>query len=138
MMMKRQSHGFTLMEVLLAMTVLATSMFFLSQLQLRSMLQVYHHRAEVERIPWIKKVVYTNLLKLPEKSKKSIVQELQQPQMKMTTTIDDIDKKSPLAKYARVMRIVKTEGEWQQGNKKEKLTMIALALLPVEKRYEKK
>lgn len=122
----------------MAIMVVATSMFFLSQLQLRSLSRVYASRALVEYVPWVKKEVYSYFLKLPEKYEKPKIEQFEHPVMKMTTQVLEIDKKkSPLKKLSRDLRLVKVEAEWPSRNKTDRLSMVAVVLLPPEKRYEK-
>lgn len=122
----------------MAIMVVATSMFFLSQLQLRALSRVYASRALVEYVPWVKKEVYSYFLKLPEKYEKPKIEQFEHPVMKMTTRVLEIDtKKSSLKKLSRDLRIVKTEAEWPSRNKTDRLSMVAVVLLSPEKRYEK-
>ena len=67
--MKKSSPAFTLLEVLIAITVLTTSVFILSRLQIKARLRVIQKAEEIERVFFVKKYLYELFLKPPRKDR---------------------------------------------------------------------
>jgi len=129
--MKNQK-GFTLLEVLMALVILVTAVSLLSSLQLRSLMRMWRSREEIERVFLVKKDLTDIFLKLPKKEK-PIVKKIEDPQIKIITQVEEINKKSDLSSFIETIKIVRTQGEWKSGLVDRKLSMISFVLKPEEK-----
>lgn len=116
--------GFSLIEVLVALFILSTAIFVLSELQVRSMLRVWDGREDIDRLYELKKHAL-HALWSPEKVK-ARSREVEQPEMQLIQTSEDISKKSSLASFAKQLRLFKTSGNWERGSSKRSLSMLAL------------
>ena len=93
----RKNAGFTLFEVLIAMFILVSSVFALSDLQIKTMFQVLSDRERIDRVFLIKRELYKLYRKFPKKKKAQVIKlEEPDPEMKITTQEIEIGKKSIL------------------------------------------
>ena len=129
--MKRANEGFTLIEVMVALFILSSSLFVLSELQVRSMLRVWQSREDIDRIYVIKKYLY-RMYFAPENAKKTS-QTFDAPVMHMIIEPVEIHKKSALAPYARQLQFLRATATWERGSAKRTLELVALAPRPPEK-----
>jgi len=129
--MKNQG-GFTLLEVLLSLVILATSVSILSSLQLRSLMRMWRSREEIERVFLVRKDLTDIFLKLPEKDK-PIINKIEDPLINITTQAEDINKKSGLAPFMETIKIVRSDAEWKSNLVDRKLSMISFILKTEEK-----
>ena len=116
--------GFTLIEVLIALFILSTAIFVLSELQVRSVLRVWDSREDIDRLYFIKKYLYRGTLD-PKKTTRR-VRDFEDPDMRLTVEAEDISKRSALAPFAKDLRLLKSSGQWQRGSSKRSLNMIAV------------
>ena len=129
----KSNHGFTFMEVLLALIILAGSAVILSDLQIRSYFRVSKYHGEIERVFLIKKSLYKMLLS-PIKQEKPIKKTYKTPNIKITSNRKDINKKSSLKAFSKDIDIIWSEGTWKQDDREQSSKMISFALkLPDEK-----
>jgi len=121
------SKGFTFAEVLLALFVLATSMYLLSNLQFRSLMKVSDGREEIERVFLIKKALYELFLDpILKKKDKQIVEKLEKPEVVITSHNKAIDKKKSVLKdFAEDIDIIWAEGTWKSGMRNRRSKMIS-------------
>jgi prepilin-type N-terminal cleavage/methylation domain-containing protein len=123
----KSNSGFTFAEVLLALVILATSAFILSDLQFRSYFRVSKYHAEIERIFLIKKALYKMLL-TPEQTEKAITKKYTDPNLKIISHKKEIHKKSSLASFRKDIDILWSEGTWSQDDREASSKMITFAL----------
>jgi len=123
----KSNHGFTFVEVLLALAILAGSAVILSDLQIRSYFRVSKYHGEIERVFLIKKALYKMLLS-PIKQEKSIKKKYEVPNLEIISNRKDINKKSSLKAFRKDIDIIWSEGSWKQDDRKQSSKMISFAL----------
>ena len=124
--------GFTIAEVMLALTVLVTTAFILSSIQIRSYFKVAKNREEVRRVFLIKKELYKTFLNYFEKDKPNIVN-VDSPKTKIVSYKEEIQKKSSLKQFAKDVDIIWSEGTWNYSDRDYSLKMISFFPRPEEK-----
>jgi|SaaInlLV_10m_DNA_2_1039722.scaffolds.fasta_scaffold20170_3 hypothetical protein len=124
--------GFTIAEVMLALTVLVTTAFILSSIQIRSSFKVAKNREEVRRVFLIKKELYKTFLNYFEKDKPNIVN-VDSPKTKIVSYKEEIQKKSSLKQFAKDVDIIWSEGTWNYSDRDYSLKMISFFPRPEEK-----
>jgi hypothetical protein len=137
--MKNQS-AFTLLEVVLALSILVFSVSIFSSLQFRAFTQIWRGKEDIDRVFLIKKELCEILLKVPAKQKaiarmkdKPIKTVIEDPTLTINSQLLEIDKKSDLKRFIKSVDIIRTEGEWDSGTKKRKITMMSFELKPSQK-----
>lgn len=138
-------QGFTIVEVLLAMFILISAIFVLSNLQMRAIYRVMKDKKTARNIYLVKKKLH--LAMMPERKKKVDANKINkklsdqisadEQSVKVAISSKDIDKKSKLVAFAKGMRMVKAEGTFDDRGKKQKIFMSTLIQEP-EKKEEKK
>jgi hypothetical protein len=131
-----KQSGFTLIEVLLAMFILISGVYVLSDLQIRSFFRVLSDREEVERIFLVKKDFYTVFIKGQAKIKK-LVTKLEEPDIKIVTEAVEISGKSSFKSLKKKLQLVQTEGTWKSGPSNRSLKIVGFVLKPEEKEPKK-
>jgi len=116
--------GFTLIEVMIALIILSTTIFTLSEIQVSSMMRVLYGREEIDRLYLIKKYAY-RMYTEPEKAKKPRKKDFDEPAMRLLLEMKPIHKKSSLHKFAKRLRCIDSRGEWQRGPKNKVLPIIS-------------
>lgn len=124
-MMKKsyvQQAGFTLFEVLISIVVLTSAVFFLTNLQLRSLFRIESDCELIRRIYLIKKELYLGLVD-PESVKKVNRKEFEDPAMRVVISAQALEKKSPLYKFRSKIGLVVSQGIWRtdQTDRKEEI-----------------
>lgn len=137
--MKKQS-AFTLLEVILALSILVFSVSIFSSLQFRSLMQIWRGKEDIDRVFLIKKEFCEISLKVPEKEKailrmrdRPIKTVIEEPMLTINSQLLDIDKRSDLKNFLNSIDILRTQGEWESGPTKRKITMISFELKPPQK-----
>lgn len=120
-----KQSGFTLIEVLMSIFILVSSVYVLSDLQIRSMFRVITDREQIERFFLVKKDFFQVLSKVPEKFKR-ITNKIEDPQVTLVTDVVDLNAKSSLKIFKDKLKILQSEGIWQSGIRKRKVMMIGL------------
>jgi len=140
----RRPSAFTLVEVLLAMLVLTTSIYLLSSLQIRSVFRVLESRDFVQRVFIVKRQLYDMFLAAPSKretkegeQEKPIIKEYDDPAVKISTQMKTISKKSALRSFAPYVRIIESDGTWKRMVTEHRLPMISFVAAPKKKKDEK-
>jgi len=124
--------GFTLAEVLLSLFVLSSSMFILSELQVKSMIKVWHGREDIDRLYIIKKYLYKLFLE-PKQARKQ-TRRIDEPAMKLTVDAHSFHKKSSLAPFRKRLQFASAVGEWERGTRKRQVRIVTLVPLPVNEK----
>jgi hypothetical protein len=130
--MSNKKEGFTLAEVLLSLTILVTSVYTLSRIQIRSSFKVAKNREEIHRVFLIKKELYKLFLN-PKVKEKPFVTKLETPLTKITSHKQEIHKKSELNQFTKEIDIIWAEGEWKYNDNNYSLKMISFAPKPIKK-----
>lgn len=125
----KQSHGFTLIEVILAMGVLTTTVFVVSGLMLRSFLRVQENRDDIEKVFLVKHELYDNYLKPPQASK-SVVKKIGNPEITITSMLSDINEHSTLKVLNKKLKIVKSDAIWTKDNIIKESSMLSFVSVP--------
>lgn len=133
----KQTPAFTLIEVMIALFILATTGFVLSSVQMRSYLRVETNRKNVERVYLIKKELYQFLM-TPPKSDKPVVIKLENPILRITSNMVEIPKKSSLYSFKDNLRIIQSEADWKDAGRVRKEKMISFVYKEPEDEKEKK
>ena len=123
--------AFTLLEVLLALLILVSSVTIFSSLQVKSIMRMWLGREYIDRVFLIEKDFYDVFFN-PPKKEKSIINLIEKPDVKITSQILPIDKKSELSEFKDFIEMIKSEGEWKSSSGDHKLTMISFILNPEE------
>jgi len=121
----KRAPAFTIMEVMVALFILSSSLFVLSELQVRSMLRVWQSREDIDRVYVIKKYLYRMFLQ-PENARRTS-QRLEEPPMRLVIEPVEIHKKSSLAPYAKSLQFLQASATWSRGNTERTLYLLALA-----------
>ncbi len=109
----KSSPAFTLIEVLLAMTILTSCLFIIANLQTRALNKVLRERDHIERTFLIKHDAYLAFVSPPEDERKK-VNRLEKPEMTLTTQTVDIKQKSALKDVKDYVKMLKTEAAWKK------------------------
>lgn len=125
----KQSHGFTLIEVILAMGILTTTVFVISGLMLRSFLRVQENRDDIEKVFLVKHELYDNYLK-PPKPYKSVVKKIENPEITITSMLTDINEHSTLKALKKKLKIVKSDAIWTKDNIIKESSMLSFVSVP--------
>ncbi|KKQ48508.1 MAG: hypothetical protein US69_C0020G0004 [candidate division TM6 bacterium GW2011_GWF2_38_10] len=123
-MINKKNKAFTLIEVLLAMTILTTCVFIISNLQIRVLNKVLAERGLIERTFWVKRALYKNFLKPPADGKKN-VEKKEDLMVTFVTQTEGLDKKSAFREWSEVVRKLKAEVAWKQDKELQELEMIS-------------
>ena len=129
--MPKRVSGFTIVEVMVALFIVSTSLFVLSELQVRSMLKVWQSREDIDRVYVVKKYLYRMCLN-PEEARKTS-QRFEDPVMHMNIAPILIHKKSSLAGYAKQLQFLQATATWSRGTATRILPLYAIAQRPVPK-----
>ncbi|MFH1254692.1 MAG: prepilin-type N-terminal cleavage/methylation domain-containing protein [bacterium] len=122
-------QGFTLIEVILAMGVLTSTVFIISGLMLRSFLRVQENRDDIEIVFLIKRELYANYFNPPKDNKKN-VQKIEEPAITITSKLDEINKKSSLCDLSKNLRIVRSDAIWKMNNNIRESAMVSFIFRP--------
>lgn len=134
--MKNQ-HAFTLMEVLIAIVILVSTVFVLNDLQIRSLFRVLKDREEIERVFYVKRELYLEYLNPAEAGKKH-TSKLENPDVTITTQAREFVKKSPLEPFKDDMLFIESEGMWKSGPKSRFVRLVTLLRKPIDEEDDKK
>ena len=110
--MLNNRSAFTLIEVLFAIVILATTLVILSEQHFKSILNILKGRESIDRVFVIKKEFITNSFKFKEDSKE-IKSEDEILELKMISSVESIQKKSALKDFIDDIDIIQTKGEWR-------------------------
>jgi type II secretory pathway pseudopilin PulG len=131
------SPGFTFVEILLALTILAGSMYIFSGIQFRAVNKVRKSVNEVERVFFIKKELYKLFLDTNNKKPKKIT--IAQPEIVIETSRRKIDpKKSALKDFEKEIDIIVATGNWKDGPDQRSMSMISFIEKPKPKKKQEK
>ena len=109
--------GFTLLEVLISLLILTAAVTIYSSTQLRSILRVSKEKEFLDRVFIVRTELIDFIEKQKEKEQKFLKKEIENPEMKISSEIIDINKKSKLKPFLDDLKIVKTEASWSNfGN----------------------
>jgi hypothetical protein len=111
---------------MIALFIASTTLFALSELQLRSMLKVWQSREDIDRVYVVKKFLYRMYLNPDEIRTTS--QKFEEPPMQMRIEPVVIHKKSSLAPYAKNLQFLKATASWSRGTATRTLDLYALTL----------
>jgi Tfp pilus assembly protein PilV len=120
----KQRVGFTIIEVMIALFIASTTLFALSELQLRSMLKVWQSREDIDRVYIVKKFLYRMYLN-PDQIRKTS-QKFDEPAMQMRIEPVAIHKKSSLAPYTKQLQFLHATATWSRGTATRTLHLYAL------------
>lgn len=135
--MNHRSSGFTLIEVLIALGILVSSVFVLSNLQIRLLFRVLKDREQIEKTFLIKNDLYKAFLKPPAQGK-PMVTKYQQDALSITSERLEIAKNSALLEPKDQLSILKTYGNWVgDAGQKRSLEMITILVKKIEKNKKK-
>ena len=126
-------HGFTLIEVMIAIFILVSSIYVLTDLQIRSLFRVLKDREEVDRVFLVKKDSYTSYI-TPPKCDKPHITKIEDPAVDIKTEYVELNKKSVFYEHKDLISLIKTTGTWKQNNVMRNIIMITL----VEKQQTEK
>ena len=134
-MKHRERTAFTLIEVLLALGVLATSMAILSSLQTKSIFRVLYGREEIDRVFLIKQRLYSLLIK-PTKLNRPKKERLEEPEMSIETTTFSIPRKSSLFDLRTKLMAMSTTGKWLRAGREQTMRMVSFVFNAKEEKKE--
>ena len=131
-----KNHGFTLLEVLLALMVLVSAVYIISNLQSRALFKVLRERNDIEKTFRIKKELYFCLTN-PPKEEKKIVNKIESEEAIFTSQLFNISSKSKLVDMKKMIKIIKTDASWKHNNATHEASMVSFVYKP-SKDQEKK
>ncbi len=135
--------GFTLLEVLLALFILVTALYVLSQAQIKSVQRVLRNREEVNRIFLVKKAWLEAFIKPSKDNKKSVTQKFKDPEVKIITAQQKLMRsllnraQKDIKKSRDLLRAIMAQGEWTSGLFNEKI-VVGGFVYKAEEKEEKK
>ena len=129
----KKSSGFTLLEVILALFILVSAVSILTSLHLRLVNRLQISSEKINRIFLIQKNLFNFYLKYPSKDKPS-VENIENPDIKITTQLVDINRKSNLNDFRDFVRIVESGGEWKYGPDIINLKATTFVLIPEQEK----
>lgn len=129
----KKSSGFTLLEVVLALFILVSAVSILTSLHLRLVNRLQISSEKINRIFLVQKNLFNFYLKYPSKDKPS-VEKIENPDIKITTQLVDIDRKSALNDFKDFVKIAESEGEWKSGPDSINSKMTTLVLIPEQEK----
>lgn len=132
----KTNSGFTLIEVMLAMGVLTTSLFVISEIMIRSLSKIQENQDNLEKIFLIKRELYLNFLK-PKIEDKRIVSKIENPAMTLVTTLEAIKPKSELKEYKDSLKFMQTNAIWKLNQKQKECLMASIVFKPKEPEAKK-
>jgi hypothetical protein len=132
----KHSHGFTLIEVILAMGVLTTTIFIISGLMLRSFLRVESNRDDIEKVFLIKRELYAHYFK-PPKDNKKIVKKIEEQAVTITSQLGEINKKSSLHELKDNLKIVRSDAIWKTDKFFREASMVSFVFQPKKEEQKK-
>jgi prepilin-type N-terminal cleavage/methylation domain-containing protein len=124
-----KKYGFTLLEVLLALMVLVSAVYIISNLQCRSLFKVLRERNDIEKTFRIKKELYFCLTNPLEENKK-IVNKIENEEATFTSQLVNISSKSKLADMKKIIKIIRTDAQWKHNNAKHEASMVSFVYNP--------
>lgn len=130
-------HGFTFVEVMLAMLILTVAVTAISGIQFRALTRVQRNDNTIEKIFLIKQRLFSFLLD----QKKGKQLETMRPHitkdedtgLKLTTQLVEINKKSSLAPLKEHIYMIQTEAAWIYDTFPRQETMISFVARPPKK-----
>ena len=131
-----KKNGFTIIEVLLAMFILVSSVYVLSNLQIRYIFRVLKDRDEIDRVFLVKKELYLAMFD-KEKSNKRTTTEIEDLSTKIVTEPVSVEKKSSLKDLTGEVRLLKSVGSWEKDMKKREIVMVSIISKPADKEEKK-
>ncbi len=135
----KRTAGFTLFEVLIAIFILVSSVFVLSDLQIKSLFRVLSDKEKIDRVFLVKKELYKLYRKFPKKKKAMVVKlEDPDPDIKITTQEVEIGRKSILKDMKDQIAVFQTEGQWRSGQFDNEIKMLFFVPKPQEDKDKKK
>ncbi len=129
----KKSSGFTLLEVVLALFILVSAVSILTSLHLRLVNRLQISSEKINRIFLVQKNLFNFYLKYPSKDKPS-VEKIENPDIKITTQLVDIDRKSALNDFKDFVKIAESEGEWKSGPDSINSKMTTFVLIPEQEK----
>ena len=135
--MMKKKQAFTLMEVLIAISILVSTVFVLNDLHIRSMFRVLKDREEIERVFYVKRELYLEYLNPAEAGKRHTAK-LENPEITITTQAREFASKSPLGPFKDDMLFIESEGSWQSGQKSRFVRLVTLLRKPIDEEEDKK
>ncbi|MFA6527469.1 MAG: prepilin-type N-terminal cleavage/methylation domain-containing protein [Candidatus Babeliales bacterium] len=130
-------HGFSFIEVMLAMLILTVTVTSISQLQFRSLTRVQRNDNLIEKIGLIKQRLLAFVL--DDKKRKQLesmrphITKDEETGIKITTQLIEINKKSNLAPLKDLISIIQTEAAWSYEGSPRQEKMISFVLQPPKK-----
>ncbi len=115
--------AYTLIEVLLAMGILTSAAFVISNLQLRSLLRIMSNRDDVEKIFLIKKELISYCIHIAKPPKKEFTK-LENLGLTLTTQVSKLPAKSSLASLDDRLNFVHTLALWKHEGLQKEVTMV--------------
>ena len=126
----QNSRAFTLLEVILALVILVSAVAIYSSTQFRALLRIWKGSESVSRVFLVQKELTKIFLKYPKMLDKPIVRNLEKPEVKIKTSVFDINKKSSLKKFREFVSGISSVGEWKSGPDDRRLKFVSFVLKP--------
>ena len=120
-------NGFTLLEVLISLLILTAAVSIFSSIQLRSILRISKEKEYLDRVFIVKDQMVGFIEKLEKKDKKVkkiFKKNIENPNIKITSQVINIDKRSSLRSFNNDIEIVKINGTWQGNGSRQNLSVV--------------
>ena len=125
--------GFTTIEVLLALAVMASGLYILSQLQMRSLLRVSFSTNSIQHVFALKKEAYSIFLTLldgKKEPKREVKKEDTATHTTITAGVYSLGKKHPFSSCGNLIKCVKAKAVFTKQDVKETEEIITFAFVP--------
>ena len=126
--------GFTLVEVLLVLGLLALSLGLIARMQVRSLDRIEQDTDLLQKVYLLKRSLL-EALRVPKIDKLQLVKKEYSDEFKTRTSLHEVGKKSKVRGFSKSMRMLTTEATWQRRpGYKQHAQLVMFMYLPEEKK----
>jgi prepilin-type N-terminal cleavage/methylation domain-containing protein len=130
----KNNHGFTLIEVLLAIAIVAMSMSTIFVLQMASMRSITRYSRLIERFIQAKNFFLESRAAISDTTRELVLEKMvKKPDLKLKYEIKGVSSDSPLKKF-RDIRTEMVTLQWYDGNRERKDTLVTFIFKPESKK----
>jgi prepilin-type N-terminal cleavage/methylation domain-containing protein len=130
------TRAFTLIEVLMAMSIMTSCLFVIANLQSRALNKVLFERDKIEHTFLLKRDAYAGFVEPPEDGKKT-VNRMEEPEVTLTTQTADVQPKSVLKEWKDYIKMLRTEAAWNKDGVAHEAVMTSIVFKRAKKEEKK-
>ena len=126
----KDKRGFTLIEVMLTLSFLASILFLLSRQQNIALELLNQNSGVIDRFFLVRKRLYGDFSASPKKAtgKKTWKEKVEHPEMVISIETKEISKKSSLAQFEEFFFLEAVKGTWREGFRERSVGFVGLSL----------